>query len=336
VRLSRSIGVAVLTVIAAVVLTLTSTVSTAAQLLGTTALVMTGTFTPAPDQKNLAETAWSITDLADMTFGESVRLGVGDLADAVQTYPNQPGSAYVQRSVISIIDNRRRPVAFVLVGGPDDVSPEPDSPSFLAGTGSQKLGDTTFWFIPAPDLPAPAQLFPFIDPVTFTLHLIDAIAEAIANVVEYFGTPPPVTIPAPRTSAAASAPLPDAGPAVPRSTAPEPEAPLQRPAVGSEPASYSEPGQEEPTEPQATTEPEPDIEATPATHAATEPATDATSTNQSTSGSTSESAEEPVQSMVQRSAGESGTEAESPTTGGDTGEASPSTASARDSSTDDS
>jgi hypothetical protein len=37
-------------------------------------------------------------------------------------------------------------------------------------------------------------------PVTLGMRLIDAIAEAIANVVEVVSTPPPIAIPAPRAT----------------------------------------------------------------------------------------------------------------------------------------
>jgi hypothetical protein len=40
----------------------------------------------------------------------------------------------------------------------------------------------------------------FITPLTIGLHVIDAIAEGIANAVELIAMPPPIAIPAPRTS----------------------------------------------------------------------------------------------------------------------------------------
>ncbi len=46
----------------------------------------------------------------------------------------------------------------------------------------------------------PSPLVAFITPLTIGLHVIDAIAEGIANAVELIATPAPIAIPAPHTS----------------------------------------------------------------------------------------------------------------------------------------
>jgi hypothetical protein len=48
--------------------------------------------------------------------------------------------------------------------------------------------------------PPPSPLSVFLTPLTVGMHVIDAIAEGIANAVEMLATPPPITIPAPETS----------------------------------------------------------------------------------------------------------------------------------------
>jgi hypothetical protein len=48
--------------------------------------------------------------------------------------------------------------------------------------------------------PSPLPLISFVNPVAVGFHVIEAIAEGIANVVELVGTPAPVTIPAPHTA----------------------------------------------------------------------------------------------------------------------------------------
>jgi succinyl-CoA synthetase beta subunit len=45
----------------------------------------------------------------------------------------------------------------------------------------------------------PSPLTVIITPFTVGLHVIDAIAEGIANAVEMIATPAPITIPAPQT-----------------------------------------------------------------------------------------------------------------------------------------
>jgi hypothetical protein len=46
----------------------------------------------------------------------------------------------------------------------------------------------------------PSPLTVFISPLTVGMHVIEAIAEGIANAVEMIATPPPIAIPAPETS----------------------------------------------------------------------------------------------------------------------------------------
>jgi hypothetical protein len=48
--------------------------------------------------------------------------------------------------------------------------------------------------------PPPSPLIAFITPLTVGMHVIDAIAEGIANAVEMIATPPPIAIPAPHIS----------------------------------------------------------------------------------------------------------------------------------------
>ena len=46
----------------------------------------------------------------------------------------------------------------------------------------------------------PSPLMAFITPLTIGMHVIDAIAEGIANAVEFIATPAPIAIPAPHIS----------------------------------------------------------------------------------------------------------------------------------------
>jgi hypothetical protein len=48
--------------------------------------------------------------------------------------------------------------------------------------------------------PPPSPLAVFVTPFTFGMHVIEAIAEGIANAVEALATPAPIAIPAPHTS----------------------------------------------------------------------------------------------------------------------------------------
>jgi PE-PPE domain len=133
VRITRSIGVAVVTLIAALAIGLASTISSAVQLLVTTALVMTGTFTPTPSQQYLdmakdqyvvpalgdnygpyvpvttPEEGWPITGLFDYTFGTSVKLGLQDLEAEMANYPNEPLLifGFSQSSVIWNLEKRK-------------------------------------------------------------------------------------------------------------------------------------------------------------------------------------------------------------------------------------
>jgi hypothetical protein len=47
----------------------------------------------------------------------------------------------------------------------------------------------------------PSPLIVFMTPLTIGMHVIEAIAEGIADAVEMIATPPPITIPALQTSA---------------------------------------------------------------------------------------------------------------------------------------
>jgi hypothetical protein len=48
--------------------------------------------------------------------------------------------------------------------------------------------------------PPPSPLTVMITPLTVGMHVIEAIAEGIANAVELIATPPPIAIPAPHIS----------------------------------------------------------------------------------------------------------------------------------------
>jgi len=48
--------------------------------------------------------------------------------------------------------------------------------------------------------PPPIPLLPILNPISVGLHIIDAIAEGIADVVEFVATPRPIAIPAPRAT----------------------------------------------------------------------------------------------------------------------------------------
>jgi 4-hydroxybenzoate polyprenyltransferase len=48
--------------------------------------------------------------------------------------------------------------------------------------------------------PPPSPLTVMMTPLTVGVHLIEAIAERIADAVEFIATPAPITIPAPRIS----------------------------------------------------------------------------------------------------------------------------------------
>jgi hypothetical protein len=48
--------------------------------------------------------------------------------------------------------------------------------------------------------PPPSPLSVFVTPLTVGMHVIEAIAEGIADAVEMIATPPPIAIPAPRTA----------------------------------------------------------------------------------------------------------------------------------------
>jgi hypothetical protein len=48
--------------------------------------------------------------------------------------------------------------------------------------------------------PPPSPLTVFITPLTVGMHLVEAIAEGIANAVEVIATPAPIAIPAPNIS----------------------------------------------------------------------------------------------------------------------------------------
>jgi hypothetical protein len=48
--------------------------------------------------------------------------------------------------------------------------------------------------------PPPSPLTVLVTPFTVGIHVIEAIAEGIANAVEMIATPAPITVPAPHTA----------------------------------------------------------------------------------------------------------------------------------------
>jgi hypothetical protein len=48
--------------------------------------------------------------------------------------------------------------------------------------------------------PPPSPLIGFITPFALGFHVIEVVAEGIANAVEFIATPPPIAIPAPHIS----------------------------------------------------------------------------------------------------------------------------------------
>lgn len=48
--------------------------------------------------------------------------------------------------------------------------------------------------------PPPSPLTVMMTPLTVGVHVVEAIAEGIANAVEFIATPEPIAIPAPRTT----------------------------------------------------------------------------------------------------------------------------------------
>jgi hypothetical protein len=59
---------------------------------------------------------------------------------------------------------------------------------------------TTAWAMTDAYTPPPTPLSVIMTPLTVGVHLIEALAEGIANAVEFIATPAPIAIPAPRTS----------------------------------------------------------------------------------------------------------------------------------------
>jgi hypothetical protein len=56
---------------------------------------------------------------------------------------------------------------------------------------------TTPWAMMDAYTPPPSPLTVLITPLTVGVHLIEALAQGIANAVEYIATPAPIAIPAP-------------------------------------------------------------------------------------------------------------------------------------------
>ncbi|WP_242639379.1 PE-PPE domain-containing protein [Mycolicibacterium sp. S2-37] len=161
-------GVVCLSLLAAAVLALASTVSSAVSLLATTALVMSGTFTPTPPPwfvdmaKNqfivpthpgrdidryiavtTPEQAWPVTGFGDYPFGTSVRIGVSDLEAAMATYGSDDLIIFghSQSSVISYIEKRKLAEQYPIG------TPAPDIDFVTIGTLNLPNGGvmTRFW-----------------------------------------------------------------------------------------------------------------------------------------------------------------------------------------------
>jgi hypothetical protein len=186
VRIARSIVIAFLALLTAVVLALASTVSSAVQLLATTALIMSGTFTPTPPPafvdmaKNqfilpthpgqvinpfvavtTPEEAWPVTGLFDLPFGTSVQLGLGDLEAAMAAHGNDNLVIFghSQSSVIAYLEKRKLAEQFPIG------TPAPNIDFVTIGTLNLPNGGvmTRFWglYLPFVDFyfngPAPTD-----------------------------------------------------------------------------------------------------------------------------------------------------------------------------------
>jgi PE-PPE domain len=185
-RLARSAGVAFLAVLIAMALALASTISSAVQLLASTALIMSGTFTPTPPPafvdmaKNhfilpthpaevidpfvavtTPEQAWPVTGLSDLPFGRSVAIGLSDLQAAMIDHGNDNLVVFghSQSSVISYLEKRRLAEQFPIG------TPAPDIDFVTIGTLNLPNGGvmTRFWglYLPFVDFyfngPAPTD-----------------------------------------------------------------------------------------------------------------------------------------------------------------------------------
>jgi len=186
VMVARSVGVAVLAVLMAVALALASTITSAVQLLASTALIMSGTFTPTPPPafidmaKNhfilpthpgedidpflavtTPEEAWPVTGLFDLPFGRSVAIGLGDLEHAMAEHGNDNLVIFghSQSSVISYLEKRRLAEQFPIG------TPAPNIDFVTIGTLNLPNGGvmTRFWglYLPFVDFyfngPAPTD-----------------------------------------------------------------------------------------------------------------------------------------------------------------------------------
>ncbi len=185
-RFAQSVGVALLALLTAVVLALASTVSSAVQLVATTALIMSGTFTPTPPPAfvdmaryhfivpthpsvnfdafvpvTTPEEAWPVTGLRDLPFGESVAIGLSDLENAMATYGNDNLVIFghSQSSVIAYLEKRKLAEQFPIG------TPAPDIDFVTIGTLNLPNGGvmTRFWglYLPFVDFyfngPAPTD-----------------------------------------------------------------------------------------------------------------------------------------------------------------------------------
>jgi hypothetical protein len=186
VRIARSVGVGLLALMSVIALGLASTLTPAIQLLATTALIMSGTFTPTPPPafvdmaKNqfivpthpfdafdqfvpvtTPEQAWPVTGLFDLPFGTSVRIGLADLQAAMAEHGNDDLVIFghSQSSVISYLEKRRLAEQFPIG------TPAPNIDFVTIGTLNLPNGGvmTRFWglYLPFVDFyfngPAPTD-----------------------------------------------------------------------------------------------------------------------------------------------------------------------------------
>ncbi|MGY4648380.1 PE-PPE domain-containing protein [Mycobacterium sp. URHB0021] len=150
IRVARSTVVALLVLLTTVALALVATVSTAVQLLATTALIMSGTFTPDPppwfvkmaenqfivpthptvdfdnqfEAVDTPEQAWPVTGLFDYPFGVSVRIGLSDLEKAMAAHGNDDLVIFghSQSSVISYLEKRKLAAQFAGDPNPPNIN----------------------------------------------------------------------------------------------------------------------------------------------------------------------------------------------------------------------
>lgn len=150
IQVARSTVIAFLVLLTTVALALAATVSTAVQLLATTALILSGTFTPDPppwfvkmaenqfivpthptvdfdgqfEAVDTPEQAWPVTGLFDYPFGTSVQIGLSDLEKAMAAHGNDDLVIFghSQSSVISYLEKRKLAAQFAGDPNPPNIN----------------------------------------------------------------------------------------------------------------------------------------------------------------------------------------------------------------------